>query len=177
MAWREDAKFTKCRADRLFLGTGSGTEVTASAAELNALDGITATYQELNLNDAAPATVTMTAAAGAANVTEVTITVKDAAGSTLAGVFNLDVWLSDSTTGAGLTGTAASGTVTAKAASGAVIGTYEAKKALRVQTLATGIFILEITDTSKTAFKVCAAVPSTGKTVVGITLATGDYGA
>ena len=106
----------------------------------------------------------------------VTITVKDANGDTLAGVYNLDVWLSDAATGAGLTGTSASGTVTAKTASGAVVGTYSAKKALRVQTLATGVFILEITDTAKTAFYVCAALPTSGEAQVATVLATADYG-
>lgn len=125
---------------------------------------------------AAPQGITFAAASAAANVCEVTITVVDSAGVAIAGVFELDVWLSDAATGAGLTGTAASGTVTAKAASGAVVGTYTAKKALRVQTLATGVFILEITDTAKTAFYPCATLPTTGATVVGTVLATGDYG-
>lgn len=153
-----------------------GTLITATAAELNKVDGVTATTAELNLVDNMPANITLTAAAGAANVSNVTITVKDAAGATIAGVFNLDVWLSDASTGAGLTGTAASGTVTAKSASGAVVGTYEAKKALRVQTLASGVFILEITDTAKTTFYPCATLPSTGATVVGARLVTGSYG-
>lgn len=126
-------------------------------------------------DDGLPITVEMEAAAGAANVTEVTITVKDAADNTVAAVHHMDVWLSDDADGAGLTGTSASGTVTAKAASGVVLSTYTAKKALRVQSLKTGIFVLEITDTGKTAFKVCASL--NGKAVVGITLATGDYGA
>lgn len=125
----------------------------------------------------APYSISFAAAAGGANVSEVTITVKDANGDTLAGVYNLDVWLSDAATGAGLTGTSASGTVTAKAASGAVVGTYEAKKALRVQTLATGVFILEITDTAKTAFYVCAALPTSGEAQIATVLATADYGA
>lgn len=154
-----------------------GTLVTATAAELNALDGITATVGELNLTDNMPANITFAAASAAANVCEVTITVKDAAAATIASVFNLDVWLSDAATGAGLTGTTASGTVQAKAASGADIGTYTSKKALRVQTLATGIYILEITDTAKTGFYPCATLPSTGATIVGTQLVAGNYGA
>ena len=122
------------------------------------------------------ADVSFAAADAAENVCEVTITVKDYAGDTIAGVFNMDVWLSDAATGAGITGTTASGTVTAKAASGAVLDTYTAKKALHVQTLATGVFILEITDSAKTAFYVCAQVPGTGATAVSTVLATGDYG-
>lgn len=120
-------------------------------------------------------TVTMAAASAAANVCEVTITVVDAAGTVVAAVHHLDVWLSDAETGAGLTGTTASGTVTAKTSSGAVIQTYTAKKALRVQTLATGIFILEITDSAKTAFYPCAALFG-GKTFIGTVLASDDYG-
>lgn len=126
-------------------------------------------------DDGLPISVSMSAAAGATNITEVTITVKDAANNTVAAVHHMDVWLSDDADGAGLTGTTASGTVTNKTASGIVLSTYTAKKALRVQTLKTGIFVLEITDSAKTAFKVCATI--NGKAVVGKTLAAGDYGA
>lgn len=154
----------------------AGTAVTSTAAELNILDSVTATAGELNLTDNMPASITFAAASAAANIAEVTITVKDAAGATIASVFNLDVWLSDAATCAGLTATAASGTVTVKSASGAVMGTDTAKKALRVQTLASGVFILEITDTAKTTFFPCATLPSTGATEIGTILATGDYG-
>lgn len=118
----------------------------------------------------------MVAAAGGSNVCEVTITAKDADGNTLAGVFNFDLWLSDAASGAGLTATTASGAVDVKTNSGAVLGTLTAKKALRVQTLATGVFVLSITDAAKTAFKVCAQAPGSGKTIVGVTLATGNFG-
>lgn len=133
-----------------------------------------------NLYDAAgvavPQIVTFAAAAGSANVCEVTITVKDGAGTAIAGVFNLDIWLSDAATGAGLTATTASGAVAAKASSGTDLVVLTAKKATRCQTLATGVYILSITDTGKTAFYVCAQVPGTGKTMVGTQLATGNYG-
>jgi hypothetical protein len=171
---------------KVYMTDGGDKQVIASGGELDVESGgafkiagtaVTASAAELNGDSAKVTTFTMAAASAAANVSEVTITAKDAAGATLAGVHNFDLWLSDAATGAGLTGTAASGTVTAKSASGEVVGTYTAKKALRVQTLATGIFILEITDTGKTAYKVAAAAPGTGKTVVGITLETGDYGA
>lgn len=147
MAWREDAHFHKARIDRPVI---NGSEVVTG--------------------------FTFSAAAGGANVSEVTITAVNSKGNTVTGAHIFDVWLSDAATGAGLTGTTASGTVTVKADSGAVVGTYTAKKALRVQTLATGVFILEITDTSKTAFYPCAQVPGTGITKVGTVLATGDYG-
>jgi len=152
----------------------AGTDV---ASEVAAISGTTATAGELNISDGAPASVSFAYASAAANVSEVTITVKDAAGVAIASPFIFDVWLSDAATGAGLTGTAASGTVTAKAASGVVIATHTAKKALRVQALATGIFILEITDTAKTAFYPCASSPNTGIVQVGAVMASGDYGA
>lgn len=141
----------------------AGTLVTATAAEMNRADG-------------APASVTFAAAAGGANVCEVTITMKDAAAATLTGIRNFEVWLSDAATGAGITGTAASGTVTAKAASGTVLTALTAKKHIIAQTVAAGTFILEITDTAKTGFYVAVSNPLTGAATVSAQLVTGDYG-
>lgn len=121
-----------------------------------------------------PFTATATAAAGAANITNVSITVKDHTGTAIAYPVMLNVWLSDATTGAGLTATTASGTVVA-GASGVDIATLTTKKALKVQTTVAGLYILQITDTAKTAFKVCVQMPD-GKVVVPITLAAGNYG-
>jgi hypothetical protein len=115
-------------------------------------------------------------AAGGANVSEVTVQMQDSEGNDVSGVHHLDVWLSDAATGVGLTATSASGTVQAKSASGADIGTLTAKKALRIQTLADGSYILEITDTAKTGFYVATQVPGTGKADVSRQLVTGDYG-
>ena len=134
-------------------------------------------FKNIEINGSrVPSSITMTAAAGGANVSEVTYQVVDSDGNALAGVYNFVVYLSDAATGVGLTATSASGTVTAKAASGTVVGTSTAKKALTIQTLATGAFILEITDTAKTTFYPCAVLPSTGQSIVGTQLATGDYG-
>lgn len=158
--------------DRQVVASG-GTALIESGATLQVDSGAQVSLFGASI----PASITFAAAAAAANVCEVTCTVKDGTGATLAGVFNFDLWLSDDAIGAGLTATSASGTVTAKAASGAVIATHSAKKALKVQTLATGVFILEITDTAKTVFFVCAQVPSTGAIDVSTQLAAGDYGA
>jgi len=56
MAWREDAKFNKLRGTSLYLGSGLGTEVTSTAAELNIMDGVTSTYAELNILDGVTST-------------------------------------------------------------------------------------------------------------------------
>lgn len=123
-----------------------------------------------------PTDVTFAIASAAANVSEVTITVVNKDGYTIPGVHVLDVWLSDAATGVGLTGTTASGTVQAKAASGTVHGALTAKKALRVSTLTTGVFVLEITDLAKTGFYVAAALGVVPAQVSRVMVA-GDYGA
>ena len=142
----------------------AGTTVTASAAELNAS------------GDGVSTSLTFVAAAGSTNIAEVTVTVKDGAAGTIASVHNFDLWLSDAATCAGLTGTTASGAVAAKAASGVDLATYTAKKALRIQTLATGVYVLSITDAAKSGFYVCGQVPGTGKSVASAQLVTGNYG-
>lgn len=150
----------------------------ATATDITALQ---ARATLLETNDAATGAiahhVTFAAAAAASNVCEVTITVKSYANATVSGVHHLDVYLSDADTGAGLTATDASGTVAAKSASGVDLKVLVAKKAIRVQTLATGVYILEITDSAKTAFYPCAVVGLTGKATVGTVLGSGDYGA
>lgn len=127
---------------------------------------------------------TVAPAAGASNQTCVVLQIVDFYGTAVAGVFNTDVWLSDATTGAGLTATTASGAVanggnaggTVVTAAGADFATYTAKKALYVQTDATGKYTLQITDSAKTAFKVCAINPADGQAQVVTTLATASYG-
>jgi hypothetical protein len=123
-----------------------------------------------------PTTVTFAAAAGAANVCEVTITLKDGLGATVASPVPFLLWLSDAASGAGLTATTASGAVTAKGSAGADFGAITTKKAFWAQPLATGVFILSITDTSKTGFYVCAKVPFLERVVVSAQLVTGNYG-
>lgn len=159
----------------LKLGSGAGTAVSASAAELNILDNCTAAYQDLNSTKGKPFSFTMTPGAGAENICEVAIICKGPDGSTnVARPVPLLVWLSDAATGAGLTGTAASGTVQAKAGS-VDLAVLTAKKALIVQTSASGNYTLEITDTAKTAFYVCAQSLDGGP-ITPTLLVTGNYG-
>jgi predicted RecA/RadA family phage recombinase len=124
----------------------------------------------------APASFTFAAAAGTTNVANVTITPRDAAGAALAGVRTLEMWLSDAATGAGITGTTASGTVTAKSGEGTVLTAFTAKKHISAQTKADGTFVLEVTDSAKTGFYVCVKNPATGLVSVSAQLITGNYG-
>jgi hypothetical protein len=123
---------------------------------------------------AAPLTATFSPAAGSANVCLVTVQLKDGLGNNCTGPYVLDVWLSDASTGIGLTATTASGAVAA-GASGTDLGVLTTKKANRVLTDAAGKYILSITDTSKTGFYVAA---STALNMVGVSsqLVTANYG-
>ncbi len=121
-----------------------------------------------------PATVTFSPAQGAANISLVTMQVKDASGNNITAPTTLVVTLSDAATGAGLTATTASGAVAAGTA-GADLGDLTAKKAKVVQTDATGKYILSITDTAKTGFYVTANIPGR-KVNVSAALITGNYG-
>lgn len=127
-------------------------------------------------NELVPQLIGVAIAAAGANVSEITLTVQDGHGVAIAKAVPLKIWLSDDAGGLGLTSTSASGTVTAKSASGEVFGTLTAKKALEVQTLANGTFILEITDTAKTGFYVATELPVAGLPSVSRQLLTADYG-
>jgi len=155
------------------LGIGG---VTASAAEINKLTGMTSTKLELNLLDDLPASFTLTPAAGASNICEVTIQAKDAAGANMTRAVIFLVYLSDVSTGIGLASVSASGAVTAKAANGTDFGPITAKKALVAQTKVDGAFILSITDSSKTGYYVCAVPLRGGAPSVSAQLITGNYG-
>lgn len=120
-------------------------------------------------------TVTGVVAAGAANVSEITLTARNSDGAPLGGAV-FEVFLSDSAAGIGFSTTTTTGAVTVKTAGtlGNLLFTYLAKFYLRVQTNSAGVFTLSITDSQKTAFKI--AVVTDGMTIVTNTLATASYG-
>lgn len=124
--------------------------------------------------NAAPVAASITPAASTANVSLVTIQVKDGAGNNVARVTPLNIYLSDAATGVGLTATTASGAVAA-GASGTDLGVLTTKKAITSVTDATGKYILSITDTAKTQFYVVVNLPTLGVTTVTQVL-TANYG-
>jgi hypothetical protein len=109
------------------------------------------------------------------NICNVTFQVQDLSGNAVAGVFNLDILLSDAATGVGLTATTPSGGIAAVATDGTVIGVLTSSKAVRVQTNAAGVFVLAITDTAKTGFYPVANSNVSGATFVGAQLTTASY--
>lgn len=124
-------------------------------------------------SDAVP---TITFAAGATNVCTITVTWKDRDGNTVKGVRAFDIYLSDSSAGAGLTSTAISGEVVAT--TGSSLATVTTHKRWSVASAATGIFVGSMTDTSKSAnLYVCVIDPQAGLPVVSASATvTGSYG-
>lgn len=115
-------------------------------------------------------------AAGGSNISEIAVSLLDGLGNLVEQALAFEIWLSDAATGATLTTTGASGTVQVKSASGDDFAVLTAKKALLAQSLATGVYTLEITDSAKTGFFVCIRNPFTGLTEVSRQLVSGDYG-
>lgn len=133
-SFRELAKVTQAIIDGDFTGIAN---VTATAAELNVLDGIAST---VTIGLAASATT---------DGMDITITMKDAAGNTITGVHNLEIWMSEAATGIALTGDAYSGDLTATA--GAILSAHTAKKHWSVVTATTGIFSATLVDSANPA--------------------------
>lgn len=121
-----------------------------------------------------PSEFTIAAAAGAANVCNVTFTLVDLAPAAVLTPLLFDIWLSDAATGAGLTATTATGGIAA--VTGVIWSVQTASKALRVQANASGVFTLAITDTAKTTFFPAAQNPASGLVTVGTRLVTANYG-
>lgn len=152
-----------------------GTLVTSTAAELNILDGVTATAAEINSLDDSATTVSI---AYAASVTtdgiEATFTVKDAAGTAIDAIHNLECWISDDADGSGLTATSASGALTA--ATGTILTALTAKKHVSANTDANGVLTLLLVDSANTAGeRFCVRNPANGKIIVGAATVAGDY--
>ena len=139
-----------------------GTEVTASAAELNILD------------DSASSVTIAYAASATTDGIEATLTVVDAAGVAIDAVHKLEVFITDDDIGGVLTSTAASGALTA--VTGAVLSVNTAKKHISCSTAATGIAVLKLVDSANTAGeRFCVVNPVNGKVIVGASAVATDY--
>ncbi len=136
----------------------TGTLKTGSVA-------ITSTAAELNLNDNIFSTATLAWSAGnSTDEANVTITVKDAAGATIAAVHRLEVYISETSDCRGLTADSYSGAVTTE--TGDVLTALTAKKHLIVNTAATGIAVLSIVASANPADQyACVVTPRSGKPV------------
>lgn len=116
-------------------------------------------------------TVTVTAVAGAANVSTVTITAKDANGATVAGIQWFELITTSDSGGGTISATAYSGTLAA--VTGTILATYVAKHAFLVATDATGVFVGSLTDTAKTADYIAVMSPLGPAPIVSAAMAFG----
>lgn len=108
--------------------------------------------------------------------TECEISVCNKDGQVIPGIHMLDVYLTNSATGEGVTATDPASTVTAKAASGTILQTATAKKVFKVATLSTGKFTLQILDdATPVLLYVAAAIPGIGKIQVSRKTVAEDY--
>jgi hypothetical protein len=118
----------------------------------------------------------ISAAPGASGVCNITFSFT-LAGAPIQAPLVFFLWLSDAATGgSGLTSTAASGAV-AVGSLGSDLGDIVAKKSKLVATSGNGVYVLSITDSSKSPFIPTVSIPGRPAIFVGPTLQAGDYGA
>ena len=131
----------------LVVGSVSTTAGTATLIAMN--DG----YE--------PWLVDISTAAGANNVSTVTVTVKDSDGNPLVGAYVFDLYFAEDSAGTTITTTDYSGSLVA--GTGAIITTITAKKHFKVITdPTTGTFVGSLTDTAETALQYAVAVSPSG---------------
>lgn len=116
-------------------------------------------------------TVTVTALAGAANVSTISVQVVDVNGTARTGIHWL--WLLTASDAAGGTISAAAYSGTLVAVTGTIPLTVTAKHAFMVATDATGLFVGSLTDTAKTADYIAVKRPSSAALVVSPAMAFG----
>jgi hypothetical protein len=153
-----DFKGLEIECDSIEIG---GTAVTATAAEINTLDG-----------GIASASIALSAGA-ATDEMDITITVQDAAGSTIADTHRLEVWITDDADALTITGTSASGALTA--VDGGILSVLTAKKHIICVTPATGIINLSLVDSANTAGEVVVVALPNGLFSVSAASAATDY--
>jgi len=108
--------------------------------------------------------------------TECEVAVCNKDGQVIPSIHMLDLYLTDSATGEGVTAVDPTGAVAAKAASGTIIQTATAKKLFKAVTLSTGKFTLQIVDdAAPILLYVAAAIPGIGKVQVSRKTVAGDY--
>lgn len=148
--------------------TGTRSEYQDSAFEVEALI----------VNGAEiPASFTIDlAASGTTDGMTITVTAKDRAGNTLARALDVVMYMSEASTGLGLTGDTYSGDLTA--GTGVILGALTAKKAWRIQTAATGVFVATLVASANPADQyVVVSHPITGALTVSAVSGTNWQGA
>lgn len=137
-------------------GQGQSAVWNLSGSITDATGVTSSTVAELNLVDNAVASVSWAVAAGAANVCVLTGTIKDAAGATIAASRPILLYISEASTGIGITADAYS--TGASITTGTQLIALTANKAWLINTHTNGTFAISITDTNKPADQYAVAI-------------------
>ena len=141
----------------------TGDTLVGTTSVSSASVALTGTLKLDTVSQALTATIAL--AAGATNSIDATITMKDMAGATVTGVQQVEVFITESATGAlGLTADAASGALTAS--TGVVLTALTAKKHIRAVTDTNGVLVLNLVDSAKPADQYFAVVRPFGSLAV-----------
>ena len=120
--------------------------ITATAAELNKIDGFTGVVADLNATQSIISSITVVAANAAANTIDVVIAALDPSGVAIANPIIIDVWLSDLSTG--LAGSVHTHSTGPAFTVGEIQLIQIAADAWRVLTTAAGTCTLRLVDTA-----------------------------
>lgn len=130
----------------------AGTQVTASAAELNTLDGTAVTWPDL-----LPSAPTITVGAQAGDVINVAVQLNDVQSNAIAASKEVRVYLSDDSAGDGLAGTAPDGGW-AIGTDGTINEQTTANKAAFIWTESDGQFDVDITESGADTWYLCVVI-------------------
>ena len=124
-------------------------------------DAVDANTLKSGITSTDPASVTITVAAEDTNVRQIAIAVLDSAGTAVAAICNLDVYVFLDAAGAALATTGGStGIALGTGANGILAATVVAKKVFKCITEPTGVLDLKWTDTGSEAAYLGVALPS-----------------
>ncbi len=128
------------------------------------LDNQSVEQEIKNLQGEVAQTATVALAAGASNTMTITITLKDGFGTAFGQRHRVEVYMSGSSTGAGLTSSSYSGALTAT--TGDILTALTAKKHVIANTNTSGVLVLSLVDSGKPATEyVCVVLPN-GRLIV-----------
>lgn len=164
-------------SNRVQVRTEDINDLTATADELNIMDGVTSTTEEINgLDDTAININIALSASATTDGMDITITVQDGAGTAIDAVHLLEVWVSEAATGIGLTADTASGDLTW--GTGTEWEEITSKKHYRVLTDVNGVAVATLVDSANPTDQYIAVKhPLSGKIIVSSASGTNWEGA
>ena len=138
--------------------TMNGTLITATADELNLIDGVTATAAEMNRLDGQPAHVTWVVGSEGANTVNVALVLKDANGAACATRKCFPLFVSGTSDASSFVTTGPDGHIIA-GLSGAILSVVT-DKLYQIITNAAGSANINVVETSSATFYLAAVMPN-----------------